>query len=159
MSGTSKDSEKEPKSTSSSGFSEQERAAMKVRASELKSKARGGRGAKKAAADEEAVLANIAEMELPDRAIAERIHVIVADVAPELMPKLWYGQPAYARKGGKAVCFFCSGQVDKERYSTFGFSVEANLDDGGMWPTSYAVTELTDSAETEIARLVLKAVS
>ncbi|WP_129666101.1 DUF1801 domain-containing protein [Phytoactinopolyspora endophytica] len=159
MSGTSKASEKKRDGSSAEGFSEQERAAMKARATELKAEARGGRGSKKAAADEEAVLSKIAEMASPDRALAERVHAIVTDAAPELAPKLWYGQPAYA-KSGKVVCFFRSGQVDKERYSTFGFSVHANLDeDGGMWPTSYALTELGEAGEAAIRMLVKKAVS
>lgn len=144
--------------TSTGGFSEQERAAMKERAEELRQEAKRGRGGK-AAAEELAVLSKIAELAAPDRALAERVHAIVTANAPELSPKLWYGQPAYARKG-KVVCFFRSGHVDKERYSTFGFTVEANLDDdSGLWPTSYAVTELSDEAEETIAALVKKAVS
>ncbi|CAM3696518.1 DUF1801 domain-containing protein [Kibdelosporangium persicum] len=143
---------------STDGFSEEERAAMKERAAELKKEANRGRGNKAAAAELD-VLSKIAEMEAPDRAVAERIHAIVTTNAPELSPKLWYGQPAYARKG-KVVCFFRSGHVDKERYSTFGFTTEANLDDdSGLWPTSYAVTELSDKAEKTIAILVKKAVS
>ncbi|MFI6810965.1 iron chaperone [Nonomuraea sp. NPDC050328] len=131
---------------------------MKTRAAELKAAARGGRGAKKAAADEAAVLSAIAAMAEPDRALAERVHAIVTDAAPELAPKLWYGQPAYA-KAGKVVCFFRSGQGDKERYSTLGFSVEANLDeDDGMWPTAYALTKLTEAGEAAIRKLVQKAV-
>ncbi|MEU6641293.1 DUF1801 domain-containing protein [Saccharomonospora sp. NPDC046836] len=141
-----------------SGFSEQERAAMKERAAELKKEASRGRGNKAAVAEAE-VLSKIEQMAEPDRAVAERIHAIVTSNAPELSPKLWYGQPAYARKG-KVVCFFRSGHDDKERYSTFGFTPEANLDDdSGLWPTSYAVTELTDEAEENIAVLVKKAVS
>ncbi|WP_277213237.1 DUF1801 domain-containing protein [Isoptericola croceus] len=140
------------------GFSEQERAAMKERATELKKEADGGRGNKKAA-DELDVLAKIADMDATDRAVAERIHAIVTTTAPDLSPKLWYGQPAYARKG-KVVCFFRSGHVDKERYSTFGFTPEANLDDdGGLWATSFAVTELNDQAEKAIATRVARAVS
>ncbi|GAB3208777.1 DUF1801 domain-containing protein [Marinactinospora endophytica] len=140
------------------GFSEQERAAMRERVAELKREAARGRGGR-AAAGELDVLAKIAEMEPPDRAVAERVHAIVTGTAPELTPKLWYGQPAYARKG-KVVCFFRSGGVDKERYSTFGFTTEAGLDDpSGLWPTSYAVTELTEKAEETIAALVERAVS
>ncbi|MDA0565917.1 DUF1801 domain-containing protein [Streptomonospora sp. S1-112] len=139
------------------GFSEQERAAMKERAAELKKEAARPRGGK-AAADELDVLAKIAEMEQPDRAVAERLHAIVTATAPELAPKLWYGQPAYARKG-KVVCFFRSGRVDKERYSSFGFTTEAGLDDpSGLWPTAYAVTELTPEAEEAITALVKRAV-
>lgn len=143
----------------SEGFSEQERAAMKERAAELKKESgRGGRG-NKAAADELDVLSKITEMEASDRAVAERIHATVTSTAPELAPKLWYGQPAYARKG-KVVCFFRSGKADKERYSSFGFAAEANLDDpSGLWPTSYAVTELTKRAEETITALVRQAVS
>ncbi|GIJ76441.1 protein of unknown function (DU1801) [Micromonospora phaseoli] len=143
---------------STDGFSEQERAAMQQRAAELKKETNRGRG-NKAAADELDVLSKIAAMETPDRAIAERIHAIVTTNAPELSPKLWYGQPAYARKA-KVVCFFRSGHADKERYSTFGFTTEAHLDEGsGLWPTSYAVTELTDEAEQTITALVRKAIS
>jgi uncharacterized protein YdhG (YjbR/CyaY superfamily) len=144
--------------TTAGGFSEQERAAIKERAAELRKEASRGRGGKAAAAELD-VLSKIAEMAPPDRAVAERIHAIVTAAAPELSPKLWYSQPAYARNG-KVVCFFRSGQVDKERYSTFGFSTEANLDDAtGLWPTSYAVTELSDEAEKILADLVKKAVS
>ncbi|TDC89917.1 DUF1801 domain-containing protein [Actinomadura sp. 7K507] len=143
---------------STSGFSEQERAAMKERAAELKKEAARGRGGK-AAAGELDVLTKIAEMEAPDRAAAERIHAIVTANAPELSPKLWYGQPAYARKG-KVVCFFRSGHADKERYSTLGFTPEADFDDdSGLWPTSYAVTELSAEAEKTITSLIKKAVS
>ena len=143
---------------SAGGFSEEERAAMKERAAELKTEANRGRGNKAAAAELD-VLSKIAEMEAPDRAVAERLHALVTTNAPELSPKLWYGQPAYARKG-KVVCFFRSGHVDKERYSTFGFTTEANLDDdSGLWPTSYALTELSDKAVDTISALVHKAVS
>ncbi|WP_433872734.1 DUF1801 domain-containing protein [Saccharopolyspora sp. CA-218241] len=146
----------EAATTNAGGFSEQERAAMKERAAELK-KVRGRGG--KAAADEADVLSKIERMEGPDRAVAERVHAIVTANAPELSPKLWYGQPAYARKG-KVVCFFRSGHDDKERYSTFGFTPEAGLDDGsGLWPTSYAVTELSEQAQESLAALVRKAVS
>ncbi|MEU3272177.1 DUF1801 domain-containing protein [Saccharomonospora sp. NPDC006951] len=144
-------------SKNESGFSERERAAMKTRAAEVRKESSRGRGTK-AAAGEADVLAKIEQMAEPDRGVAERIHAIVTSNAPDLAPKLWYGQPAYARKG-KVVCFFRSGQDDKERYSTFGFNPEANLDDGGFWPTSFAVTELTAKAEKDIAALVKKAVS
>ncbi|PSK98864.1 hypothetical protein CLV63_10488 [Murinocardiopsis flavida] len=140
------------------GFSAEERAAMKARAEELRNEAKRGRGGKEAA-EELDVLAKIEEMAAPDRAVAERIHAIVTANAPELAPKLWYGQPAYARKG-TVVCFFRSGHTDKERYSALGFTPEANLDDAsGLWPTSYAVTELSGDAEQAIADLVKKAVS
>ncbi|WP_327150244.1 DUF1801 domain-containing protein [Nocardia sp. NBC_01329] len=138
------------------GFSEDERAAMKERAAELKKETNRGRG-NKAATEELDVLSKIAEMEVSDRVVAERIHSIVTTNAPELSPKLWYGQPAYARKG-KVVCFFRSGHADKERYSTFGFTTEANIDDdGGLWPTSFAVTEMSSKAEKTITALVEKA--
>ncbi|WP_129788606.1 DUF1801 domain-containing protein [Promicromonospora panici] len=138
-------------------FSEQERAAMKARAAELKAEARGSRAEKKAAKDEAACLSKIADMASPDREVATRVHDIVTNTAPELAPTTWYGQPAYA-KDGKVVCFFRSGLLDKERYSTLGFSVEANLDeDGGLWPTSYAVAGLDDAGEATIAELVRKA--
>ena len=141
-----------------SGFSAEERAAMKERAAELKKESGRGRG-NRAATEELDVLAKIAAMATPDRVAAERIHAIVTSHAPELAPKLWYGQPAYARKG-KVVCFFRSGHQDKERYSTFGFTAEAHLDDdAGLWPTSYAVSELTEKAEKAIIELVEKAVS
>lgn len=130
---------------------------MKERAAELKKESGRGRG-NKAAAEELDVIRKIAEMETSDRVAAERIHAIVTNHAPELAPKLWYGQPAYARKG-KVVCFFRSGHTDKERYSTFGFTTEANLDDEtGLWPTSYAVNELSAKAEKVITELVEKAV-
>lgn len=139
------------------GFSPEERAAMKERAAELRKEANRGRGNKAAAAELD-VLSKIAEMAAPDRAVAERIHAIVTTHAPDLAPKLWYGQPAYARKG-KVVCFFRSGHVDGERYSTLGFTAEANLDDrSGLWPTSYAVTELGEGAGSAITDLVRKAV-
>ena len=141
----------------STSFSEQERAAMKERAAELKNESGRGRGAK-AAAEERDVLAKITAMDPADRAVAERIHALVTGAAPGLAPKLWYGQPAYARNG-KVVCFFRSGKGDKERYSSFGFTAEAGLDDAsGLWPTSYAVTELTPRAEETITALVKRAV-
>ncbi|MFC4604931.1 DUF1801 domain-containing protein [Rhodococcus kronopolitis] len=144
-----------PNETNSDGFSTAERAAMRERAAELKKQASDGRGGKAAAAELD-VLSKIAEMDAPDRAVAERIHAIVTTTAPDLSPKLWYGQPAYARKG-KVVCFFRSGHADKERYSTFGFTAEAHLDDAtGLWPTSYAVTELSAEAVAVITALVRK---
>ncbi|MFI0353312.1 DUF1801 domain-containing protein [Actinomadura sp. 9N407] len=131
---------------------------MKERAAELKQEANRSRGGKAAAAELD-VLTKIAEMEASDRAVAERIHAIVTANAPELSPRLWYGQPAYARKG-KVVCFFRSGHADGEPYSTFSFTAEAAFDDdSGLWPISYAVTELSDEAEKTITTLVKKAVS
>ena len=141
----------------SKGFTDEERAAMKERAQELKAEAR--RGPRRKKTDEEsAVLAKIAEMPEPDRAIGERLHEIIKASAPALSPKLWYGMPAYARDG-KVVCFFQSAQKFKSRYATFGFNDEANLDEGAMWPTSFALTELTAADEARIAVLVKKAVS
>ncbi|MFE0426653.1 DUF1801 domain-containing protein [Streptomyces sp. NPDC058953] len=142
----------------SDGLSELERSALRERTVELRTEASRGRGSKKAAAEERDVLAKIAKMEPADRAVAERLHALVAVHAPDLAPKLWYGQPAYARNG-KVVCFFRSGHVDKERYSAFGFTPEANLDDeSGVWPTSYAVNELSDRGERAIADLLKRAV-
>jgi uncharacterized protein YdhG (YjbR/CyaY superfamily) len=141
----------------STGFTEDERAAMKERARELK--AQSGRGARGSKADGEAdVLAKIAEMPDADRALAERLHAIVKASAPELSPRTWYGMPAYARDG-KVVCFFQSAQKFKARYATLGFSDQARLDDGTMWPTAFALTELTPDDEARIAALVTRAVT
>ena len=142
--------------TKASGFTADERAAMKERAKELKREAGGGRGKK--AGGEHALLEKIAEMPEADRAMAERIHEIVTAVAPDLEPKTWYGMPAYA-KGGKVICFFQSADKFKARYATFGFNEDAHLDEGVMWPTSFAVTQLTPDVEEQIAALVKKAVS
>jgi uncharacterized protein YdhG (YjbR/CyaY superfamily) len=137
------------------GFTAEERAAMKERAKELKAEARA---AKDKAAGESDVLAKIAEMSEPDRAMAERLHAIIKASAPVLSPKTWYGMPAYARDG-KVVCFFQSAEKFNARYATFGFNDTANLDDGAMWPTSFALKELTDAEEARIIALVKKAVS
>jgi uncharacterized protein YdhG (YjbR/CyaY superfamily) len=137
----------------SDGFSAEERAAMRERAQELKAEGRGGK-----LDGEQAVLAKIAEMQGSDRAMAERLHAIIKDSAPSLSPKTWYGMPAYARDG-KVVCFFQSAQKFKARYATLGFNDEANLDDGAMWPTSFALKELTAADEARISALVKKAVS
>ena len=146
-----------PAKAKGDGFSAQERAAIKARAAELKTEAKRARGAEKAAADAADVLAKIAEMPDGDRELAERVHSIVATVAPELAPKLYYGQPGYAR-GGKVVCFFRSGQLDKERYSTFGFSALARLDSAdGLWPTAYALADLSESAWERLGELVRRA--
>ena len=140
-------------------FSAEEKAAMKARAAELKADDRRATAEEKAAADEAAVLERIAEMPQPDRAMAERLHSIVTDAAPELLPKLYYGQPGWA-KGGKVIVFFRSGLMDKARYSTLGFSVQAQLDEAsGLWPTSYALEHLTDDSAKTIAKLVKKALS
>jgi uncharacterized protein YdhG (YjbR/CyaY superfamily) len=139
----------------SKGFTADEQAAMKARARELKAEAR----ASKSKADgERDVLAAIAAMQEPDRAMAERLHSIISASAPDLSAKTWYGMPAYA-KDGKVVCFFQSAEKFKSRYATIGFSDKANLDDGAMWPTSFALKELTPAEEARIAALVKKAVS
>lgn len=140
------------------GLSEWERAALKERVAEKKTAARRGRGADKAAADARDVQDKIASMPEGDRELAERVHTLVTTAAPDLAPKLWYGQPAYARKG-KVVCYFRSGRMDKERYSTFGFSEQAALDDdSGLWPTAFALTELSEEAERRLSELVEQAV-
>jgi uncharacterized protein YdhG (YjbR/CyaY superfamily) len=139
------------------GFTDEERGAMKERAKELKADARRGPREKKAD-EESAVLAKIAEMADSDRTMAERVHAVVKASAPDLSPKLWYGMPAYA-KDGKVVCFFQPAQKFNARYATFGFNDSANLDDGAMWPTAYALTELTAADEGRIAAIVKKAVS
>jgi uncharacterized protein YdhG (YjbR/CyaY superfamily) len=141
----------------SKGFTDDERAAMKERAQELKTEGRRGPGADQAEGESD-VLAKIAEMPEPDRAMAKRLHAIIKTSAPALSPKTWYGMPAYA-KNGKVVCFFQSAQKFKSRYATFGFSDEANLDEGAMWPTSFALKELTATEEARIGALVKKAVS
>jgi uncharacterized protein YdhG (YjbR/CyaY superfamily) len=151
-----KGTKKSTKSTTASGgkskgFSDFERAAMKERAKELKAEADKADG-------ESALLAQIAKMPGPDRAMAKRLHAIIKAGAPGLSPKTWYGMPAYA-KDGKVVCFFQSADKFKARYATFGFSDTANLDEGTMWPTSFALKELTPAAEAKIAALVKKAVS
>jgi uncharacterized protein YdhG (YjbR/CyaY superfamily) len=137
-------------------FTDDERAAMKERAQEVKASARRGSRADKAAEDEAAVVAKIAEMEDGDRAMAERIHAVVKASAPGLAPKLWYGMPAYA-KDGKVVCFFQSAQKFNARYATFGFNDKANLDEGTMWPTAFALTQLTAADEARIGELVKRA--
>ena len=137
----------------SGSFTADERAAMKERADELKAEARRGKKSKDGEAD---LLAKIAEMGTPDRAIAERLHAIVKEKAPGLAAKTWYGMPAYARDG-KVVCFFQSAGKFKTRYATLGFAEAAALDDGNMWPTSFAVTKLTPAEEKKIAALVKKA--
>jgi uncharacterized protein YdhG (YjbR/CyaY superfamily) len=133
----------------STGFTEEERAAMKERVQELKADKTDGEGA---------LLAKIAQMRGSDRTMAERLHAIIKASAPALSPRTWYGMPAYA-KDGKVVCFFQSAQKFKARYATFGFSDEANLDEGVMWPTSFALKELTGSEEAQIAALVKRAVT
>src|SRR5687767_8506655 len=151
-----KDTQKSAKSTTAI-FTDEERAAMKERAKEQKAAARRGPRADKADGESE-VLGKIAEMPEPDRAIAERLHALIKASAPALSPKTWYGMPAYA-KDGKVVCYFTSADKFKSRYATFGFNDSANLDDGAMWPTSFALKELTPAEEARIAALVKRAVS
>jgi uncharacterized protein YdhG (YjbR/CyaY superfamily) len=156
------DTQKSAKSTTATDqtpeeWTDEERAAMKERAKELKASSRRGPRADKADG-ESAVLAKIAEMPEPDRSMAERIHAIVKATAPDLSPRTWYGMPAYAKEG-KVVCYFTPAAKFKERYATLGFNTEANLDEGTMWPTSFALTELTAADEARIAALVKRAVS
>ena len=156
------DTQKAAKSTTattrkSKVFTAEERAAMQERAKEVKAEA--GRAPRAGKADgERDVLAKIAEMPESDRAMAERIHAVIKASAPALSPKTWYGMPAYA-KNGKVVCFFQAADKFKSRYATFGFNDDANLDEGTMWPTSWALTELTAADEARIGALVKKAVS
>jgi uncharacterized protein YdhG (YjbR/CyaY superfamily) len=151
-----KATQKSTESTTATGekskaFTDEERAAMKERARELKAEAQKADG-------ERAVLAKIAEMQGQDRAMGERLHEIIKASAPELSPKTWYGMPAYA-KDGKVVCFFQSAEKFNTRYATFSFSDKANLDEGAMWPTSFALKELTATEEAKISALVKRAVS
>jgi uncharacterized protein YdhG (YjbR/CyaY superfamily) len=139
------------------GFTDEERIAMKERVQELKAAARRGPRADKAD-EESAVLAKIAEMPEPDRAMAKRLHAIIKASAPALSPRLWYGMPAYA-KDGKVVCFFQGAQKFKTRYATFGFSDAANLDEDALWPVAFALKELTAAVEAKIGALVKKSVS
>ena len=155
-----KDAQKSAKSATAKnkrfeGFTAEERAAMRERAKELKAAA--GRGKTAKADGERDVLAKIAEMPQPDRAKAERLHAIIKASAPSLSPRTWYGMPAYATEG-KVVCFFQSADRFKTRYATLGFSDRANLDDGAMWPTAFALKELTAAEEARIGELVRKAV-
>jgi uncharacterized protein YdhG (YjbR/CyaY superfamily) len=137
------------KNKKSEGFSAEEKAAMRARAKELKAAEQG----------EEAVLAALKAMSPADRALGERIHEIVKKTAPDLMPKTWYGMPAYADKNGKVVVFFRNAEKFKERYAMLGFQDNANIDDGTMWPVAFALTKLTKADETKIAKLVKQAVS
>src|SRR6476661_5755889 len=140
---------------SSEGFTEEERAAIKDRAAEVKAaKRRGGASKEDGESD---VLAKIAEMSAPDRERAERVHAVITACAPELAPRLWYGMPAYAQDG-KVLCFFQSAEKFKSRYAMLGFSDQANLDDGDMWPTYFALTDLTAAVEKRIAELLKRAV-
>jgi uncharacterized protein YdhG (YjbR/CyaY superfamily) len=152
---TRKTTRKSAKSTTakgkrSTGFTAEERAAAKARVQEVRAEARG-------ANDERAVLEKIAEMPAPDRAMAKRIHAIIKDSAPALSPKTWYGMPAYAKEG-KVVCFFTAASKFNSRYATFGFNDDAHLDEGNMWPTSFALKEMTAAEEAKIGKLVKRAV-
>ncbi len=151
---TKSDTKKSTKK-SGAGFTAEEKAAMKERAKELKAEERANRSR---AEGESELLAKIAEMPEPDRSMASRLHEIVKASAPGLSPKTWYGMPAYANQDGKIVCFFQSAHKFNARYATFGFNDTANLDDGAMWPTSFALKELTPTAEAKIGQLVKKAV-
>jgi uncharacterized protein YdhG (YjbR/CyaY superfamily) len=152
-----KGTKKSAESKMSKGFTDEERAAMKERAQELKAEARRGTRAGKKADGESDVLAKIAEMKGSDRAMAKQLHAIIKASAPALSPRTWYGMPAYS-KDGKVVCFFQSAQKFNSRYATFGFSDQARLDEGAMWPTSFALKELTAAEEARIGALVKKAV-
>jgi uncharacterized protein YdhG (YjbR/CyaY superfamily) len=156
------DTQKAAKSTtaakkSSAAFTDEERAAMKERAQEVKAAKARSRGAAKAD-EQNAVLAKIAELAESDRVLAERVHAVITAAAPDLSPKLWYGMPAYA-KDGKVVCFFQAAAKFKSRYATLGFNDPANLDDGTMWPIAFALTQLSAAEEERIAALVKRAVS
>jgi len=156
MTDTSKSRSVTAKSSKQDGFTEAERAAIKERAQELRpSKRRGTRNRKEE--DAQAVLAKIAEMPEPDRALAGRVHELITSSAPDLAPKLWYGSPAYA-KDSKIICFYQSAEKFKTRYATLGFNEDADLDDGVMWPTSFALTGLTQDVEQRIRSLVQRAV-
>jgi hypothetical protein len=156
-----KETQKSARSTTATdkqvkGFTDEERAAMKARAQELKAEARAN---KNKAQGESDVLAKIAEMSGPDRSMAKRLHAIITASAPALSPKTWYGMPAYVNKDGKVVCFFQSAQKFNTRYATFGFSDAATLDEGAMWPVTFALKALTADEEARISALVKKAVS
>ena len=159
--GPTKDTQKSATSTTASGktsnvWTDEEKAAMKVIAKERKAEERAKNDR---AAGESAALEAIKTMQEPDRSMAKRIHAIIKDSAPALLPKTWYGMPAYANKDGKIVCFFQTAQKFKTRYSTFGFNDAANLDEGSMWPVAFALKELTAAEEARISALVKKAAS
>jgi uncharacterized protein YdhG (YjbR/CyaY superfamily) len=147
---------KKPPQTPGEGFTAEEKAAMKARAQEMKAEARAG---KDRAEGEKAILAAISAMKEPDRSMARRLHEIVTASAPALMPKTWYGMPAYANADGKVICFFQAAGKFNVRYATFGFQPDAKLDDGAMWATSFALVKLTAAEEAKIKALVKKAVS
>ena len=154
---TKSSTKKNPSESTAERLSAEERDAIKERAAELKAASRRGRGSKEADGTSD-VLSKIAEMAEPDRVLAERLHAIVTAAAPGLAPKTWYGMPGYARDG-KVLCFFQSASKFKTRYATLGFNEQANLDDGAMWPTAYALTEFGEAEEAAITALIKKAVS
>jgi len=145
-----------PKKDTSKGFTAEERSAMQQRAKELKAEARAS---KDRAEGEKAVLAAIAQMTEPDQSMAQRLHEIITTSAPNLMPKTWYGMPAYANADGKIICFYQSAQKFNTRYATLGFQHDAQLDDGNMWATSFALLKLTAAEEAKIKALVQQAIS
>lgn len=154
---TTKDTTKDTKKTTGKGgssttWTDEERAAMQEHAREMK------RAKSKKADGEADLLAKVAELPEPDRSMAEKIHAIVSEVAPELKPRTWYGMPAWANAAGKVICFFTPASKFKERYASFGFNADAQLDEGTMWPTSWAITELTPDAEARIRDLVRRSV-
>ena len=156
MTGTKKSTKADTgRNTTSEVWTDEERAAMQEHAREMKAK-RGRKGKPDGEAD---VRAKIAEMPEPDRTMAERVHAIVRETAPDLTPRTWYGMPAYARETGKLVCFFQPASKFKARYATFGFDEGANLDEGNMWPTSYALTQLTPADEARLVELLKRATS
>lgn len=145
---------KQPASSTKAGFSDAEKAAMKQRAAELKAEARAGDKRQKG---EETLLAAVREMPAADRVLAERIHAIVGDVAPQLFPKTWYGMPAWATDAGKVVCFFKGAAKFDGRFAVLGFEDAANLDDGAMWPTVFAIVEMNDAVDKKVRTLVKRA--
>jgi len=144
------------KKSTPKGFTDEEKAAMKARAQEMKAEARAS---KDRAEGEKTILAAIGAMKEPDRSMAKRLHEIITASAPSLFPKTWYGMPAYANKDGKVICFFQAASKFNTRYATFGFQHDANLDEGNMWPTSFALLKLTAAEEKKIIALVKKAVN
>lgn len=149
-------STKKATKNSADGFTAEEKAAMKARTQELKAEARMSKNREEG---EKAILAAIEQMQEHDRLMAQRLHEVITATAPELMPKTWYGMPAYANKDGKIICFFQAAGKFNVRYATFGFQHDANLDDGNMWPTGFALAELTAAEEAKIEALLQKAIS
>jgi uncharacterized protein YdhG (YjbR/CyaY superfamily) len=155
MAGDTTKATKQP-AKANTGFTDEEKGAMRKRAQELKAEARANQNK---AEGESAALAAIAALAAPDRALAERLHALIAASAPALSPKTWYGMPAYANKDGQIVCFFQSAEKFKTRYATLGFSDKAHLDEGALWPVAFALTAWTEAVEAQIAALVKQAVS